>query len=142
MVTIINTDYEKQAVEIDGTEYELAENTIETEDKLQKALKDSASKPYHARWRAVLEVLLGKAAVDAIFSSGRRENLDRMKKIYTQVMTAFFANSSETDAEVRADEMRQYDGQTRMLEQFNSLLARVSALEKSEEGVRMIRRQG
>ena len=89
----IDTDIKTVLVEIDGEEYEVAENTIATFEKIDKVMTDMVGKPTFRVWMAVIEILLGKTAYKKIFSDGKNENIDRIERIYEGVMKAYRYNS-------------------------------------------------
>jgi len=97
MTNVIDTSIDQVIVIIDDVEYPLAENTIETREKLNACYKATAGKARHERQFAELEVLLGKTACKKIFSNGKKENLDRLYKIHSGVIMAFQANHFAVD---------------------------------------------
>jgi hypothetical protein len=92
----INTEIKEIIVTIDGTDYPVAEKTIETAERMKKVEEAHVGKAMqHELWLAELEVMLGKDAVRALFPKGRAENLDRMEAIFCGVMSAFDHNGAE-----------------------------------------------
>lgn len=92
----INTEIKDIIVTIDGTDYPVAEKTIEVAERLKKAEELYIGKAVqYELWLAQLRIILGDEAVKAIFPKGRGENLDRMENIYYGVYDAFDHNGSE-----------------------------------------------
>lgn len=127
----IHTETDAIIVEIDGEDYPLAERTVAVADALLNAARRCRGKPEYRLWLEELRILLGKAAVDRLFSDGRAENLDRMERIHAGVRDAFGANSAALAAERlkdRADSLRQI---TEALIPLNELLGRVSDMDEA-----------
>lgn len=93
----IDTEAPQVIVEIDDREYPIAERTIEVFEKLLDAERELAGKPFYRIWQAELEILLGKAAYRELFPDGKKENLDRLQRIYVGVANAFNHVQEEID---------------------------------------------
>ena len=102
----IDTEIRPVIVEIDGKEYDVAPKTVELLEKL-RGVEDAAvkaGKMRHKMEMEQLELLLGRQAVRELFSSGKKENVDRVDAIYYGVLDAFDASSRER-REARTDAM-------------------------------------
>ena len=96
---VINAVIERVNVEIEGEVYPVAEKTVAVAEELLRVRKECNGKPEYELWRADLEIMLGKDAVRKLFVSGKRENLDRMERIYVGVCRAFEYNHETATAE-------------------------------------------
>ena len=114
----IDTYINDMSVEIDEKVYAVAEKTIETAEKLMDAAKRMDGQPEYKLWLAEMEVLLGKAAVKEIFPHGRKENLDRMYRIYCGVYEAFEYNADQVRSEKMERQKDEIAGVTDMLKQI------------------------
>jgi hypothetical protein len=114
----IDTYINEMSVEIDEKVYAVAAKTIETAEKLMDAAKRMDGQPEYKLWLAEMEVLLGKAAVKEIFPNGRKENLDRMYRIYCGVIEAFEYNAEQVNSEKLEAQQDKIAGVTDMLKQL------------------------
>ena len=114
----IDTYINDMSVEIDGNVYPVTEKTIETAEKLMDAARRLEGQPEYKLWLAEMEILLGKEAVKAIFPNGRKENLDRMYRIYCGVYEAFEYNASVVRGEKLERQKDEIAGVTDMLKQI------------------------
>lgn len=118
----IVTNIDKVYVTIDDVEYEVAENTVDTAEKLQKALQGVQNQPKYKAWLAELEVLLGKQACKTLFKSGKSENIDRIRMIHSGVVMSFLHKGFEIDREAEetqmADKMASVNDTMRMMNEF------------------------
>lgn len=106
----INTEIKEIIVTIDGTDYPVAEKTIEVAERLRKAEEQLAGKsPAYELWLSHMKIMLGDEAVKTLFPKGRGENLDRMENIYYGVLSAFDHNGSEMREERSRDMMDELD---------------------------------
>jgi hypothetical protein len=103
---VINPDIANIIVEIEGKEYPLAERTIDIQERLQDAEKRHHGKPLYQLWLAEMRILLGDAAVNELFRSGKNENLDRLQMIYNGVAKAFNHYSDEAEERSRDEQLR------------------------------------
>jgi hypothetical protein len=127
---IIDTDISSITVEIEGNEYAVAEKTVETADKLIDAQKRCVGQPQYKMWLAELEVLLGKPAISALFSRGKKENIDRMQRIHAGVVNAFEYNASAVAEEHAKQQLEQVAPVNELIQQMNALM-RNAAKEQS-----------
>lgn len=119
---IIDTDISSIIVEIEGNEYPIAEKTVETADKLIDAQKRCAGQPQYKMWMAELEVLLGKPAISALFSRGKKENIDRMQRIHAGVVNAFEYNAAAVADEQAKQQMEQVAPINDLIQQINTMM--------------------
>ena len=115
---VIDTYINDMSVEIDGNTYKVAENTIDTVEKLRDATRRMDGQPEYKLWIAEMEVLLGKEAVKELFPNGRKENIDRMYRIYCGVIEAFEYNAEQVNAEKLEAQQDKIAGVTDMLKQL------------------------
>ena len=115
---VIDTYINDMSVEIDGNTYKVAENTIDTVEKLRDATRRMDGQPEYKLWLAEMEVLLGKEAVKELFPNGRKENIDRMYRIYCGVIEAFKYNAEQVNAEKLEAQQDKIAGVTDMLKQL------------------------
>lgn len=123
----IDTEVENIIVEIDDKEYPVAAKTIEVSDKLYEIEAESKGKPAYKMWLAELRVLLGDAAVNELFHSGKAENVDRIQSIYMGVAKAFNHHFDAIEAGNRESDMQAV---ATALAPINELLRQVRTLEK------------
>lgn len=123
----IDTDVESIIVEIEGTDYPIAPKTIEIADKLFAIEADAKGKPAYKMWLAELRVLLGDAAVNELFHSGKAENVDRIQSIYIGVADAFNHHYNAIEEDSREKDLRAV---ATALAPINELLRHVKALDK------------
>ena len=121
----IDTDIKAITVEIEEKEYLVAAKTVEIADRLAEAAKKCAGQPEYKLWLAELEVLLGKAAVKELFSSGRQENIDRIQRIHAGVLRAFDYNASALQEE---ETQRQQE----LIAPLTELLRQISAMNRAD----------
>ena len=114
----IDTYIDAVSVEIDDNVYPVAAKTIDTAEKLMDAARRMEGQPEYKLWLAEMEVLLGKAAVKTLFPNGRKENLDRMYRIYCGVYEAFEYNADKVKAEKLEVEQDKIAGITDMFKQI------------------------
>lgn len=114
----IDTYINDMSVEIDEKVYHVAAKTIETAEKLFDVAKRMEGQPEYKMWLAEMEVLLGKAAVKEIFPNGRKENLDRMYRIYCGVYEAFEYNAEQVQQEKMEVQQEKIAGVTDMIKQI------------------------
>lgn len=125
-MNFINTEIESVVVEIEEKEYPVAEKTVETADKLAEAAKKCTGQPEYRLWLAELEVLIGKNAVRELFSSGKRENIDRIQRIHAGVLRAFDHNANSLQEE---ETMRQQE----LLTPLTELLRQLASVGRNDE---------
>ena len=121
----IDTDIKAITVEIAEEDYPVAAKTVEIADRLAEAAKKCAGQPEYKLWLAELEVLLGKAAVKELFSSGRNENIDRIQRIHAGVLRAFDYNASALQEE---ETQRQQE----LIAPLTELLRQISAMNRAD----------
>ena len=121
----IDTDIKTITVEIEDKEYPVAAKTVEIADRLAEAAKKCAGQPEYKLWLAELDVLLGKAAVKELFSSGRNENIDRIQRIHAGVLRAFEYNASALQEE---ETQRQQE----LIAPLTELLRQISAMNRAD----------
>ena len=123
---IINTEVQTATVEIEDTEYTIAPRTIETMEKLIDIENTNQRQPKWVLWRLELEVLLGKTACRKLFHDGKKENLDRMERIYNDVSEEFnrASNAITTETQEQAAQVI-----SDALAPVNELLKRLSDYE-------------
>lgn len=114
----IDTYINDMCVEIDEKTYAVAAKTIEVAEKLMEARRKAEGQPEYKLWLAEMEVLLGKPAVKEIFPNGRKENLDRMYRIYCGVYEAFEYNADQVNAEKLEAQQDKIAGVTDVLKQL------------------------
>lgn len=114
----INTEIEKIIVEINDREYELAEKTIETAEKLMEAGRKMKNQPEYKLWLAELEIIMGRDAVRELFNAGKKENLDRMYRIYNGVMEAWEYNAKQVQDEKIERQQARFEAVTEMMRQI------------------------
>ena len=115
----IDTEVKRIVVEIEGEEYELAANTIETNDALMAAEEKLKGKALYKLWQAELKILLGEETMNKLFKDGKKENIDRMKAIYLGVADAFNMQSEDMDRQYRESKL---DGINGKIAPMNELL--------------------
>lgn len=115
---VIDTYINDMSVEIEGNTYKVAEKTIDTAEKLRDATRRMDGQPEYKLWLAEMEVLMGKTAVKELFPNGRKENLDRMYRIYCGVIEAFEYNAEQVNAEKLEAQQDKIAGVTDMLKQL------------------------
>lgn len=126
MADVIRTDIERISVEIEDKEYQVAEKTVDTADKLIAAQKKCMNQPEYKLWLAELEVLLGAEAVRELFHSGKKENIDRIQRIHSGVCRAF-----EYNAQIIRDE--EVERQRELLAPLSELFKQLAATIKADE---------
>lgn len=126
MADVIRTDIDRVIVEIEENEYEIAEKTVETADRLIDAQKKCKGQPEYKLWLAELEVLLGRDAVRELFHSGKKENIDRIQRIHVGVCRAFEYNSQKVQEEAM-------DRQREALAPLSELFRQLAAAMKTDE---------
>ena len=114
----INTEIEKIIVEINDREYELAEKTIETAEKLMEAGRKMKNQPEYKLWLAELEIIMGRDAVRELFNAGKKENLDRMYRIYNGVMEAWEYNAKQVQDEKIERQQARFEAVTELMRQI------------------------
>lgn len=120
---IINTEIKEIIVTIDGTDYPVAEKTIDVAERLRKAEEQHAGKsPAYELWLAHMKIMLGDEAVKALFPKGRNENLDRMENVYYGVLSAFDYNGSEMREERSSEMMDELDRMAAKLKPLTEVL--------------------
>jgi hypothetical protein len=124
-------------VEIEDREYEVAPRTVEIAEKLAEIEKAHEGKPLYKLWLAELDILLGKDACRELFKDGRRENIDRLQRIFAGVSRAFLYTAEEVEAEAGE---RRIEALSAALAPVNELLRNVRALDKAEDGRKTIKR--
>lgn len=134
---VIETYIHDMNVEIDGKEYKVAPKTVEIAEKLSEAAKKCAGQPEYKLWLAEMEIVLGREAVRAIFKDGRKENLDRMYRIYTGVWEAFEYNAEEVNREKLE---RQQDALAGMTDTLKQLFGAMRMSEERKDRPDIIRR--
>ena len=94
MIDLTN-DTKKIMVRINGEEYEVAERTAETDEKLQ-AHNDNLDNmsSYEASYNLV-RILLGDESVKKVFPNGKKENLTWMYRVAKAVDEAYQAEYQE-----------------------------------------------
>lgn len=134
---VIDTYINDMSVEIDGKVYAVAAKTVEVAEKMHEAARRLEGQMEYKLWLAEMEILLGKEAVKEIFPNGRKENLDRMYRIYCGVYEAF-----EYTAElVRAEKMeKQKENIASVTDMLKTLIAAANA-EKTGKDANIIRRK-
>lgn len=91
----LSKDTKKIFVRIDGEEYEVAERTAETDEKLQEHNnKLESMNQYEASYNLV-KILLGEDAVKKVFPNGKKENLTWMYRVAKGVDEAYQAEFQE-----------------------------------------------
>lgn len=133
----IDTEIPAMTVEIEDREYPVAPRTVEIADQLLAAEKAHEGKPLYRLWMAELEILLGKNACRELFSDGRKENIDRLQRIYAGVSRAFNYTSDELESEVGE---RRMEAVATALAPVNELLRNMRALDKSGSERKSIKR--
>ncbi len=129
----IDTEVDRVFVEIEGSEYEVAEKTVAVADALIDAAARCDGKPQYRLWIAELEVLLGADAVRRLFPDGKRENIDRMQRIHAGVLEAFEYNS-------RAVQEHAAQRQREALAPMNDFLRQLAqAMNAEKNGIRRIK---
>lgn len=123
----INTEVENTVVEIDGKEYPLALRTVEVADKLFEIEAAYRNKPAYRMWLEELRVLMGDAAVNELFYSGKGENLDRVQMIYSGVARAFNHTADMIEGNQRETQIQAV---ATALAPINELLRQVKALDR------------
>lgn len=116
----INTEIKEITVEIEDKEYAVAEKTVEVADQLITAQKKFAGEPQYKLWMAELEILIGKPAVKELFTSGKRENIDRIQRIHSGVLRAFEYNSDEIQDEQLSRQREQIASLTELFRQITA----------------------
>lgn len=113
-------------VEIDGEEFPVASKTIETADKLIAAQESAEGLAAYHLWLAELRVLLGSNAVEKLFHSGSKENIDRIHRIHAGVLQAFEHHAIQTEMQIMDTRTEMVDKLTGFLSSFVSKLEELS----------------
>ena len=133
----IDTEIPAMTVEIEDNEYSVAPRTVEIADRLTEVEKAHEGKPLYRLWLAELEILLGKEACRQLFPNGKKENIDRLQRIFAGVSRAFLYTAEEVEAE---DGERRIEALASALAPVNELLRNVRALDKPENDRKPIKR--
>ena len=135
---IIRTEIVPVTVEIDGTEFAVAEKTVAAAEELLALQRRMTGKPEYALWLAELEILLGKGAVKKLFCRGKKENIDRLQQIHAGVCGAFDRNAERIERERASRKAGALGEIAETLEPVNELLRQLARWEEKE--TRAIRR--
>lgn len=127
MYKIDTTDIAPIIVEIDGMEHPVASKTVETVDKLLAAQRSCEGLPEYQLWLAELRVLLGKKAVETLFCSGEKENIDRIHRIHAGVVNAFEYHAAKTEAQIMESRTELVEGLLNMLSNVADKLEKLTS---------------
>lgn len=105
----IDTDVRKVIVTIDGVDYPVRERTEETEELLREHDRKAATATRYESDINLIEILLGKDAVKALFPGGKKENLLRLHKVAKGVAEAYEYEMNEMEKEELERQLMQWD---------------------------------
>lgn len=105
----IDTEVRNVIVTIDGTDYPVKERTEETEELLREHDRRAATATQYESDISLLEILLGKEAVKALFPKGKKESLLRLHKIARGVIDAYEYEMNELSKADIEKQLKQWE---------------------------------
>lgn len=105
----IDTEVRGVVVTIDGVDYPVRDRTEETEELLREHDRRAATSTQYESDINLLEILLGKDAVKALFPNGKKESLLRLHKIARGVVDAYEYEMNEMEKDDIEKQLKQWE---------------------------------